>query len=96
MSSEFVKSNHLKRVASVVWKPMKEETILLNTENGAYFSTNDVGLAIWQACDGTRSLEDIVIEVADQFKAPLAQIKRDIQSFSGRLQRLGLLETSSR
>ena len=92
MSSKFVKPTHLKRASSVVWKPMKEETLLLNTENGAYFSTNNVGLAIWQACDGTRSVEDIAVTVAKRFKAPSAQITRDIQHFAGQLQRLGLLQ----
>ncbi len=43
------------------------EAVLLDIESGEYFSLNSVGSRIWELCDGTRSIAEIVSVICDEF-----------------------------
>lgn len=95
MKSTIHPTQRPKRLPHAVWKPLGKETVLLNTESGAYFSTNTVGLAIWEACDGTRSLDDITAQVAKSFGVPSTRVARDATRFIAELHRRQLLDLLS-
>ena len=84
-----------KRLPHVVWKTLEDETLFMNTDNGTYFSTNAVGLAIWQACDGKRSWADIAAQVAAHFKTPVKKVIKDTKQFLSRLEREDLVDLPS-
>lgn len=44
----------------------------------ALFTLNEVGRAIWDRLDGTRTLRQVAVELADEYDAPPAQIEADV------------------
>lgn len=61
--------------------PGREDTVSLNSS----------GIAIWEACDGTRSLADINRELEARFEMPPGSLVADIDVVIKRLERIGAL-----
>ena len=57
-----------RRNASFIWRKMGAEAILFNPSNNETYMLNQTGTAIWELCDGTHSLEDIVDAIADRYE----------------------------
>jgi pyrroloquinoline quinone biosynthesis protein D len=53
-------------------------TVLLSLDNGTYFSLNEVGGAVWDLCDGTRSLHDVVDDLCARYDASEEQVSADV------------------
>lgn len=85
-----------RRPDHVVWKVIEGKGILLNLENGAYFETDPVGLAIWGKCNGTVAREAIAQSIAEEFRTDQKRVTRDLLNFLSELKRRKLLEISER
>jgi pyrroloquinoline quinone biosynthesis protein D len=66
--------------------------IVLNPEDGEYFALDDVGGRIWELCDGSRSLEQIVGMLAVEYDAPPSVIEADAVVLLHELVREGLVD----
>lgn len=55
------------------------------------YTLNETGKAIWGKLDGTRTLGQIAAELADEYAAPAADIKRDVTGLVGELVRRKML-----
>jgi SynChlorMet cassette protein ScmD len=55
--------------------------VLFNPENADAISTNPVGVAVWKRMDGTRTLEQIVAEVKNEFTDPPETMPTEIAEF---------------
>jgi len=55
--------------------------VLFNPENADAVGTNPVGVAVWQRMDGTRTLEQIVAEIKNEFAEPSATMPAEIAEF---------------
>jgi coenzyme PQQ biosynthesis protein PqqD len=55
-----------------------DETVLLALRNGTYFSLNEVAGRVWELCDGSRSVADIVAVITDEYAATPEDIERDV------------------
>lgn len=55
--------------------------VVIDSENGQAHALNPVGVAILERCDGTLTVGEIVVEVADIFDAPRDQIAADVHLF---------------
>ena len=42
------------------------------------FTLNETGKAVWQRLDGTRSLRDLIDDLADEFEAAAGEIEKDV------------------
>jgi hypothetical protein len=62
----------------VLLERVDDETVLLDLESGLYFSLNDVGARIWELCDGSRTVDDIVTVICDEYDAPRDVIAADV------------------
>lgn len=51
----------------------------------ALFTLNEVGRAIWDRLDGTRTLRQVAVELADTYDAPPAQIEADVAGLTEEL-----------
>ena len=51
----------------------------------ALFTLNEVGRAIWDRLDGTRTLRQIAAELIDEYDAPPAQIEADVAGLTEEL-----------
>lgn len=61
--------------------PGREDTVSLNSS----------GAAIWEACDGTRSLEEVNRELEARFDMPPGSLRADVEVVIKRLERIGAL-----
>jgi len=52
--------------------------ILLNPESGQYYTLDEVGARVWDLCDGSRQVADLVSAIHAEFDAPIAAIEADI------------------
>jgi coenzyme PQQ synthesis protein D (PqqD) len=68
----------LKRTEGILKQEMSGSLILFNMENGQYFAVNDVGMRVWDLCDGTMSVSEVLAAVADEYDAPSATITEDV------------------
>ncbi len=69
---------HPKRRDQVLSQSVPDKLVLLTPDDGNYFSVNGVGARVWELCDGTRSVADIVATVADEYDAPVDTIEVDV------------------
>jgi coenzyme PQQ biosynthesis protein PqqD len=67
-----------KHGAQVIAQKAKNDWLLLNMENGNYFSLNDIGGRIWELCDGSRSVAQVVEALATEYDAPADVLKQDV------------------
>lgn len=58
-------------------------------------SLNSSGAAIWEACNGTRSLAEINQELESRFEMPPGSLRSDIEVVIKRLERIGALKLES-
>jgi len=70
-----------RKAQDIMFQSMPPDTILLNLNNGYYYSTNPVGAAVWERCDGTRSVGEIADALSALFDAPKEDIERDVLQF---------------
>ena len=54
--------------------------ILLHLDSGEYYTLNEVGGRVWDLCDGTRQVAEIVATVCDEYEAPAEMIEADIMA----------------
>ncbi len=87
LSEQFVK-----RADHVVWKVIEGKGILLNLENGSYFETDPVGLAIWQQCNGKTSGFKIAQTISEEFSGDLSRVSKDLAEFVSELKRRKMVE----
>ena len=72
---------------------LEGETVLLNLDNGMYYSLNKVGTVIWELCDGQHTLEKVLQKICDRFDVEEEQAKQDLLVLSSQLLNQKLLIT---
>jgi hypothetical protein len=75
----------------IVKQEVSGALLLFNMEDGQYYTLNDVGRRVWELCDGTRSLSDIALDLANEYDSPAAAIREDVVELVGDLRDADLL-----
>ncbi|MCA1370146.1 pyrroloquinoline quinone biosynthesis peptide chaperone PqqD [Bradyrhizobium sp. BRP14] len=70
--------------------PVRGQTVLLAPERA--MALDDIAVAIVEALDGERSLDQIADDFAHKFEAPVAQIAEDVKAFVHQLANRRMLE----
>jgi hypothetical protein len=52
--------------------------VLLNPDNGEYYALDEVGSRIWELCDGTCRVADVVSVICGEYDAPPETIEADV------------------
>jgi hypothetical protein len=81
----------LLRDAGVIAQPSGELLVLFHMDSGRYFSLNECGWRIWDLCDGTRTGNEIVRQVAQEYGSPPG-VGEDVSTLLGQLRERGLLQ----
>ncbi len=72
-----------------------EETVLLNSESGVYFSLNEVGGFIWERLsEEARTYEDLVDSVMAEYDTDEAACRKDIQDILEEMEKEKLVTTA--
>jgi len=76
----------------VVFQSMPPDTVLLNLDNGFYYSINPIGAAVWEYCDGNRSISNIIAQISKESDVSADDIQEDILDFIHDLTKEGLIQ----
>jgi hypothetical protein len=86
--------NHLSRNGQVITQTAADAVFLFDLTLGEFYSLNDVGHRVWQLCDGSRSVYDLVSIVCQEFEAPSETVEADVLELLADLIAEGLLENA--
>ena len=79
------------RADCILAQPNAESLILLNPQDGHYYTLDEVGARVWELCDGTRAVADVVSTLHSEYEAPLSTIQADVVELLDDLEREKLL-----
>ncbi len=66
------------------------ELLVLDLDNGRYYTLGETSGFIWSRLDGVSSLEEIAIEVVESFEVELETAEADLLGFAERMVELEL------
>jgi hypothetical protein len=69
------------RRRSIPWRTLDTEAVVVDVKSGLLYPLNAVGATIWNLCDGSRTVDDIIAALVDAFDAEPAKIAHDARSF---------------
>ncbi len=85
MSTPSARSGALARRDGVLTQEAHGETVLLRLADGYYYTLDEVGAAVWELCDGSRTADEVIAAIGDTFDAPEDVIRQDVTAFVGEL-----------
>jgi coenzyme PQQ biosynthesis protein PqqD len=88
---ELINGARIRRQDGVLAQEARGQTVLLRLEDGGYYALDDVGARIWELCDGSRAVGQIVDILSSEFDAPEAIVRADVLEFIDDLRRERLL-----
>lgn len=77
--------------ATVTARPDGENLRVVDETTGASATLDGLGAIVWQCLDGHSALEEIVHDIAEEFRAPQDRVAADVLALVESLGRLGLL-----
>jgi len=67
-----------RRQAQIIVQKGSKDVLLFNMDDGSYYALNEVGNRIWELCDGTHGVTQLVSLLAKEYDAPAEMIEMDI------------------
>ena len=71
-------STRLKPQTGVLKHDVSGSMVLFNMEDGQYYALNEIAARIWELCDGTRTVSDVVAVICCEYDAPAPTISEDV------------------
>ena len=75
----------------VVYQTIENETIIIDFDNGAYYSADGVGAEIWEGIAGNLTADRIIHAVSQRYAGDEQEIIEEVGRFIERLQRESLI-----
>jgi hypothetical protein len=66
------------RQDQIIVQKASRDVLLFNMDTGSYYALNEVGERIWNLCDGTHTVAQLVGILAKEYNAPAEIIETDI------------------
>jgi hypothetical protein len=85
-------SKHVSVPAAVLVNEVAGESVLLNLDGGRYFGLDDVGTDMWRALTAAHSIAEALAQLALQYDADAALLRRDLEGLVGQLAAHGLIQ----
>jgi hypothetical protein len=67
-----------KRQEQIIVQKGSNDVLLFNMDDGSYYALNEVGNRIWELCDGTHGVTQLVGMLAKEYDAPAEIIETDV------------------
>jgi hypothetical protein len=67
-----------KRQEQIIVQKGSNDVLLFNMDDGSYYALNEVGNRIWELCDGTHGVAQLVGVLAKEYDAPAEIIETDV------------------
>lgn len=79
----------------VVHETIDGETVIVNLENGVYYSLRNSAVDIWNSLEAGANAEELVSMLAGRYTAEAADIRQAVEGLLMELQEEGLVKVSS-
>jgi coenzyme PQQ biosynthesis protein PqqD len=68
----------LRRGERVLTQQAADTCVLFHLDTGEYYALNEVGRRVWELCDGTRPVAELVAQLCQEYDAPAETIAADV------------------
>jgi hypothetical protein len=85
-----------RRRSQVIAQRVSDRLVLLDSETGAYYSLDGVGVRLWELCDGSNTVTEAVAAICAEYDADAATVADDVREVLNELVRERLIEEHSR
>jgi hypothetical protein len=68
-----------RRREQVLATRVEEQIALFDVDVGTYYGLNQIGGRVWELCDGSRELGDLVAVIGDEYDVPLDVVAADVK-----------------
>ena len=92
MTTMFSPSARITVPSDVLIQDLEGEAVLLNIASGCYFGLDAMGHSMWLALVETKSVEEAVQRLLNEFEVHKDQLEQDLQDLLSKLVDHGLLE----
>jgi hypothetical protein len=75
--ASFADDTCFRRKEQVIAQENSGALVLFNMDDGQYYSLNEIGNRIWELCDGSRSVRQVVSILCDEYESPSEIVKSD-------------------
>jgi len=76
----------------VVHRTFIRETVVLNLKTGKYHGLNLTAGRMFELLDGAATLQDVALQLADEYEEPVEQVQHDLCELVAQLCERGLVE----
>jgi hypothetical protein len=80
-----------KRQEQIIVQKGSNDVLLFSMEDGSYYALNEVGNRIWELCDGTHGVAQLISILAKEYDAPRKIIEMDVMEVLEELQSKNLI-----
>jgi Coenzyme PQQ synthesis protein D (PqqD) len=67
-----------RRQEQIIVQKGSKDVLLFNLDDGSYYALNEVGNRVWELCDGTHKVAQLVGMLAKEYNAPADIVETDI------------------
>ena len=75
--SSLADDTYLRRKEQVIAQESSGALVLFNMDDGQYYSLNEIGNRIWELCDGSRSVGQVVSILCEEYDSPAEIVNSD-------------------
>ena len=83
------------RNPSAISSELDGEAVILDMESGKYHSLDSTGTKIWALLEDKISLDDVVLQLIEEFAVERQQCTTEVEEFINRMVDLDLVETEN-
>ena len=81
----------ISRAIGFVTAPVNNELMMLNVEQGAYYSLDPIAAKIWELIESPSTVQNIVTTLQTRYAVSLEQCQADVLSFLAKLHENGMI-----
>ena len=79
MKETISRDSRPKRQEQIIVQKGSNDVLLFSMEDGSYYALNEVGNRIWELCDGTHGVAQLISILAKEYDAPHKIIEMDVK-----------------
>ena len=76
----------------LIWRSLDDGTVIINPEQGDVKVLNEVGARVWELVDGQRSIDQIALEITQDYEVSLDDANKDLKDYLNVMIDQGLLQ----
>ena len=84
--------DNLRVSKEVIFQELEGEAVLLNLQNGIFFSLNPVATRMWELLSELGQAEKVLKQLLQEYDASEEQLRQDLVAFIEKLKSKGLVE----